>query len=380
MMDRHSILNELDHLGLDRNKFWVIMGAALVLHGIKEYTNDIDLGCSIAEFENLLLLDYEVEYSRSGKRKIILTNQITIYEGWGANHTILVDGYSIASISDVIKDKLKLNREKDRRDIDLIILSLLDKNVLEMECFDINSQGNQLKGYLHTGHQYSNLPKVIVHGYFSSNKIGPYKLYIDIARVLSAIGFPILRIDLAAMGESDGLLQEIKFQDHICNLHDSINALLKKSDRVGIIAHCAGCYLAMNRYFYEQENIESMAIIAPVINDEDYSTIINDEEYTSLMKNGYTIRKGMHCDESFFLSSKIMENLNICEKLSNKNVKLLVAERDSLVDSLKLRDWAEKFKINYEIIDEADHNFLNRKSRLDLIKQIVILSLDSIDG
>ena len=59
-MDRQEILNQLRAFPYDRNEYWVVTGAAMVLYGFKEQTGDIDLGCS-KKLADLLEAKHEQE-------------------------------------------------------------------------------------------------------------------------------------------------------------------------------------------------------------------------------------------------------------------------------------------------------------------------------
>ena len=55
-MDKHEILDQLRVFPYDRDEYWVVTGSAMVLYGIKEQADDIDLGCSV-EMADLLESD-----------------------------------------------------------------------------------------------------------------------------------------------------------------------------------------------------------------------------------------------------------------------------------------------------------------------------------
>ena len=45
MLDRNDIIERMSAFDYDRQRFWVSTGAAMVLHGVREFTHDIDIGC-----------------------------------------------------------------------------------------------------------------------------------------------------------------------------------------------------------------------------------------------------------------------------------------------------------------------------------------------
>jgi hypothetical protein len=96
------------------------MGAAMVLYGIKDETNDIDLGCTDALFERIRQAGYPVEVNRVGKEKIRFAECITLYRNWECEGIVFVDGIPVCDINTIIQNKQTLAREKDLRDLQLI--------------------------------------------------------------------------------------------------------------------------------------------------------------------------------------------------------------------------------------------------------------------
>ncbi len=52
-MNKIEILDELNKLNINKDLFWVIGSSSLVLRGILDQSNDIDLAMTIDEFNNL---------------------------------------------------------------------------------------------------------------------------------------------------------------------------------------------------------------------------------------------------------------------------------------------------------------------------------------
>lgn len=120
MRIRQSVL-----LGED---FWVIMGAALVLYGVKDQTNDIDIGCSAKTFKKLLQKGYQLKATNSNKRKIELKDKISIYEEWKTDKINYIEDIPVADLYSIRTDKARLSREKDLYDIKLIDRYLNEEN------------------------------------------------------------------------------------------------------------------------------------------------------------------------------------------------------------------------------------------------------------
>lgn len=97
------------------------MGAALVMHGIRSTTSDIDLGCSSTYFDELAQSE-SVYFSGEGRPKIRISSEVTIYRDWALDHPPeVLDELRVASLHDILRDKMRLNRPKDRPDIEALI-------------------------------------------------------------------------------------------------------------------------------------------------------------------------------------------------------------------------------------------------------------------
>ncbi|MCI9214191.1 MAG: hypothetical protein HFF75_02855 [Oscillospiraceae bacterium] len=120
MLDREEIVCLLKETGFHIEEYWVTSGAAMVLHGIKDKTRDIDLGCTSELADKLERDGYPTERLCDGTRRIVFSDAIEIFENWVEDRVVLLDGLPVVSIDGMIMMKEKLGREKDRNDIRLI--------------------------------------------------------------------------------------------------------------------------------------------------------------------------------------------------------------------------------------------------------------------
>ncbi len=120
LLNREDIIRLLKEAAFDRNEYWVTSGAAMVLHGIRDTTRDIDLGCTSRMADKLESEGYCAEVLHDGSRKIVFSTTIEIFENWIEDRTVLLEGLPVVSIDGMILMKEKLGREKDLEDIRLI--------------------------------------------------------------------------------------------------------------------------------------------------------------------------------------------------------------------------------------------------------------------
>lgn len=95
-------------------------GAGLVIHGIKDNTKDIDLGCTTKLFNALINKGYKFTFAKYNTRRISINNSIEIFENWNVNEIELIDGLPVGSLESIKKQKENLAREKDFDDIKMI--------------------------------------------------------------------------------------------------------------------------------------------------------------------------------------------------------------------------------------------------------------------
>lgn len=119
-MNRQNIIDRLIELQLPQKEYWVLTGAAMVLYGFKEETADIDLGCSKYLADILDAKGYFTEIMDDGKRHIVISTDVELFEEWIEDVVVNVCQIPVISVSGLISIKKKLARKKDLIDIDLI--------------------------------------------------------------------------------------------------------------------------------------------------------------------------------------------------------------------------------------------------------------------
>lgn len=119
MLNKEAILQKLKGLNFPVNQYCVMTGAALVLQEVKEFTRDIDIGCSEELFQSLLKQGYQVEQMKSYEG-IIIDQTIEIFRNWQAENIVYIEDIPVAELYSIRKYKKDLGREKDLEDIKLI--------------------------------------------------------------------------------------------------------------------------------------------------------------------------------------------------------------------------------------------------------------------
>lgn len=120
MFDKQSLIRRLRELPFPKTEYWVVAGGAMVLHGFRPQTHDIDLGCSTFLADKLERQGYAVSRCDDGTRKIIYSEEIEIFENWLEGTVAFIGGVPVVCAEGLIQMKKKLGREKDFADIALI--------------------------------------------------------------------------------------------------------------------------------------------------------------------------------------------------------------------------------------------------------------------
>ena len=120
MFDKQSLPQRLKELSFPEKEYWVVAGGAMVLHGLRPQTHDIDLGCSTLLADKLEQQGYCVSHCEDGTRKIVYSEDIEIFENWIEGKVEIINGVPVVSVDGLIQMKKKLGRDKDLADIALI--------------------------------------------------------------------------------------------------------------------------------------------------------------------------------------------------------------------------------------------------------------------
>ena len=121
MLNKRGVKTIMRASMLPMDKVWIGFGSALVMHGIKEYTKDIDAQCQHDLFERLIKMGYKVKEAPMGGRMIEFNQYLDLFENMGEPQgTVFIDGIQVDSLEKIIEWKKARGREKDMVDIAII--------------------------------------------------------------------------------------------------------------------------------------------------------------------------------------------------------------------------------------------------------------------
>lgn len=114
-MTRKDIIETLNNYNLDKDKFIIISGAALVLQNFSDQTHDIDIWVP-KDYYEFLLNNYNCEFDRInefGNKAYMIDNVINFGIDFYPDNYECINDYKVASLRDCYNVKKFLNRDKD---------------------------------------------------------------------------------------------------------------------------------------------------------------------------------------------------------------------------------------------------------------------------
>ena len=147
-MNKYEYLQKLDKLELDKTRYCIISGGAMIMYGLREKTNDIDIRVKPDYFEELKN-KYHFEKSDKYENLYELTDEIEVMvNNYNQDEVNYIDGYPINSIENELAWKIQHNREKDKQDIENIKKYLNKKGVVMNIIVAIDGPAGSGKGTL----------------------------------------------------------------------------------------------------------------------------------------------------------------------------------------------------------------------------------------
>ena len=91
MFRKETIKESVSALPLQPGDYCVITGTALVMHGIKEETKDIDISCTKEAFQALAAQGFPIKQGAFA-RKVVFSDDVEIFEDWHTGVITMVEG------------------------------------------------------------------------------------------------------------------------------------------------------------------------------------------------------------------------------------------------------------------------------------------------
>ena len=119
-MTKEEYLKKLDSLNLDKSIYCIISGVIMLLYGLKDKTEDIDIKVRPDYFEEL---KERFDFKKSPKYPYLYEiddeTEVAVLD-FDEKDTRIVDGYPVESLELQLKWMIEHNREKDQEKIKII--------------------------------------------------------------------------------------------------------------------------------------------------------------------------------------------------------------------------------------------------------------------
>ena len=104
-------------IDLPKEEFCIISGGALVAHGLREQTNDLDIDITQKGLE-ILKKKFNIKLINEEKKQYKVTDEIECFLVDKLESDIVyIDNYPCESLISIYNFKKRINREKDQADI-----------------------------------------------------------------------------------------------------------------------------------------------------------------------------------------------------------------------------------------------------------------------
>ncbi len=276
------------------------------------------------------------------------------------------------------------------------------------------------------------LPIVILSNSGTNHRVGPSRLYVQLARPLAAFGFQVVRIDLPGIGDS---IVEERNNENIEYLDEGSAEILKiieamsdqrKNAKFIVAGLCSGAYFSFHAALdSSQNNIVEALMINPltfywekgmtedssptnifrawnwykqaIVNPDSWKKVIAGQaNYARLLRTVYSrIKLKLSLSISAFRSMKTNQNTTELKETSikesendlardlgfilDKNIQLsfLFSRNDPGFDLLttlggrKVRNFIKNKRVTIEFVEDADHTFSKYEPRCNMIEMFV---------
>ena len=147
---------------------------------------------------------------------------------------------------------------------------------------------------------------LLCHG-FKSNRMGPGRFYVELARALQEAGLTVESWDRAGQGESDGALSDLTLEDELQQLERMIDACGGKG--VHLVGHSLGAMEAAALAGRVPGKVAGLTLLAPAaaVHDEVCGGTVLGRPVSEIERSGYVDLGGQIIDQTFIDSARAFD-------------------------------------------------------------------------
>jgi pimeloyl-ACP methyl ester carboxylesterase len=222
-----------------------------------------------------------------------------------------------------------------------------------------------LRGIIHKSTIPSKGIVILTHGYFTSTKLGPENLHVQIARIFANCGYEFWRFDSHGVGDSDGDFHESTYESRVIDYKIITELALKQHENILILGHSTGTSMAVHLANMYPQNIKTLFLLAPTFGKFTYlDNLISQELQKELQEKGFAFRRTQRITKDFIeqmMSEEIYSEISKC----NAKCILFYGLKDEYYDKQSVNRAVQHMKNHALIaISGCGHNFLNNRTVL----------------
>ncbi len=239
------------------------------------------------------------------------------------------------------------------------------------ECVkEIESNQGVIRGVLHSPESDPIGTAFILHGYFSSNHIGPSRLYVLLSRILADNGYYVCRFDCIGAGDSDGHFEQITYKSEVDD-YIRITEFAKKEgmpEPFILVGHSMGTSIAVI-LASKIKAVKGLILLSPSFGKMTwFNNLFTPKQITELKKKGRTERKCHNVKSDVINGFQSEEIFKICNKVDAKVI-IIYGDKDEYYNRENVAKVQESIADSeLLIIAGGDHNFLHEGCRNRLLR------------
>lgn len=251
----------------------------------------------------------------------------------------------------------------------------------EREGVVLDNEGQKIFGVLHLPKNVDRPPCVLICHGLGGHKTGRYRVYVELAEALVAMGIAVFRFDFRGSGDSEGRFHEMTLTGEISDATVALLHLYHRerrlnAHRLGIFGRSLGGAVAIHTAA-NFGHIKSIALWAPMFSGDQWrhlwehvSTGLATEHESQEMRRINGQVAGMPFYSEMF-QMRIDKQL---EKLRDVPLLLIHGEQDALISIRHSEEYwgARKHsdaKTEFIRLPNADHDFTHTEERVQAIEK-----------
>jgi alpha/beta superfamily hydrolase len=215
---------------------------------------------------------------------------------------------------------------------------------------------------------------LILHGSFSSEKVGPARLYVKVARLLSDAGYVVGRFDCYGVGESDGELEEVSLASELDDYGAILDMFAPGAQDVCLFSHSGSAQLAIS-LAHDRPDRTSLILLTPTVGPTvRLDRLFTAEQRRVLTEGGNVIRKCIPISADFMKTLQEETVFEVARELGLRKPPIRAAifysPVDEYVTELGALRLGEALGVAPVCLEGADHNFLISEARDVLLDEL----------